>query len=312
MKIVNFALYTSVRSVRGFGTRRSIILHLTDDAENSGLGEVAPLKGRSIESFDESLQALLEVRKRLLCSDFSPFPLPPSVLFGLNSALLDLSNSQDKIEFETCHLAYVNDKIIKGIENVKIKASECPIETDAYIRIWIASGAKVRVDVNAKWDFDSTVEFANKFSRDEIIYLEDPVEMCEINYFTEKCQIPVAIDCALRSVPIKNVLSKKIAYVVLKPSILGGTDQCREIVKAANDSGIKCVFSSSYETVIGLSHVVRMGKSLGTSMPFGVDTIKLFDKSPKSKCSSEASFIKGLVKPFNTEDLINNELLSYS
>ena len=67
-----------------------------------------------------------------------------------------------------------------------------------------------------------------------------------------------------------------IETIVLKPTILGGIEKIRHMIKEAKKAAIKTVISSSFETSIGIKTLSNIAATIGHGSPAGLDTIKLF------------------------------------
>ncbi len=307
MKISQFFIYTTLRLNKKLGKRQSLIVHLVDENGKSGVGEIAPLPGRSIESFDEALSHTVRIKEKMLSGN--PFLLisPPSVMFGIDSALCDLNNNQNETTFEKTTLSFEGDPIETGIKDVKVKASDSQKETYERIRKWLDSGSKVRLDVNTKWSVPTTIDFVNRFNKNEILYIEDPVPYKSLDYFIVNTDVAIALDEVVSTNPIESLLKHdRVGYIIIKPTLIGGTAQCQNIVLQARKHNKTVVFSSAFESVIGLSHIVRMGKTLGCSSPFGVDTLKYFSNG---FFPGENQFQNGSIIRFDIEGLKRNEML---
>ena len=53
-----------------------------------------------------------------------------------------------------------------------------------------------------------------------------------------------------------------LAAVVIKPTLVGGIRRIRDLVKEASLSGVRTVFSSAFESQIGVSLIARMSTEL--------------------------------------------------
>lgn len=299
MKFTRFYLHHVKSHLSEYGNRESLLLRLEDDQGRCGLGEIAPLPGRSVET-------LAEVKKIVQGNFFSsslPSALPPSVAFGLSSALDDLTSSVHPFSFARTHLSFEGEKARSGIADVKIKASSSLDESERRTRSWLQAGAKVRVDVHGQWTEEECIDFCNRFTPCELEYIEDPGPLRSLSYFVQKTTIPIAIDYAASRVPLESFIDEpRITHVIIKPSLFGGEEVCRQLVHKIYARNKQVVFSSLYETVVGLSHIVRLGKRLGITAPFGVDTLKLF---PMISTKQELAFQQGEIIP-------DHDVLPYS
>ncbi len=287
MRIIDFELRLSTRNLKEWGIKKSLLIRLMDEHGAVGFGEIAPLPGRSIETFDEVQKTTIEMGKGLLKGNFQLFPLPPSILFGFSSALNDLAERPASSSFTMTHLSFENEPPLDRFLHVKIKASPSVEETEERIRGWLKFGAKVRVDINEKWDLGELIAFVNRFEMGELLYVEDPVPFRLLDYFASQTHVSIAIDKTLGIVPLDIILAKKsVTHLIIKPTLIGGQRQCYEIAAKAIQANKQVVYSSAMEGLVGLSHIVRMGGE----NPFGVDTLKRFEDNP---LPGEESFNQG-------------------
>jgi len=102
---------------RGVYTRREVWFLFLTDGINTGIGECAPLPNLSVES-PEKMNAKLQQ----VCDDiasFIQFPEAlqnwPSILFGLETALLDLQNGGEQILFPSAFTSGEKGILINGL-----------------------------------------------------------------------------------------------------------------------------------------------------------------------------------------------------
>lgn len=308
MRIKQFIIYSVVRHMRPIKSKQSYIIRLVDDQGKSGLGEVAPLEGRSIESMEEALDCILAVKAQMTEGTFNPFPLPPSVMFGLSSALADLNTELEPFSFPMTTLSFPDEPYVEGIRDVKVKASSSLDETEKRVRSYLSCDCKVRVDINHKWSVDDAIAFVNRFDRGDLFYVEDPVNLSVLPYFIEHTDVAIALDEFVHLNPIESlVVHDRVTHIIIKPSLVGGIEQCRKICEVAKEGGKEVVFSSAFESGIGLAHIVRIAQLLGYKGPHGVDTLKY---CTDGLFPGEDTFCKGMCSPFNIEALENNGILS--
>ena len=95
----------------------------------------------------------------------------------------------------------------------------------------------------------------------------------DIEPFYKEAGVMYAIDQFLSFQPperMKNLVG--LHTIIVKPSLVGGIHECRELQKAF--SGIPITFSSLYETKVGINHIKLISKILCGDAPVGVDTLK--------------------------------------
>ena len=308
MKIKKFIVYSTLRRVEHLGKKQSYIVRLVNDEGKSGLGEVCPLEGRSIESAEEALDALMSVRSAMIEGTLDPRPLPPSVMFGLTSALDDLRCESEDFSFSFTNLSLKNDPVEKGALHAKVKVSDCLVETKNRIDGYLLQNTKVRVDMNHKFSVEEVIEFVNSFAPGKLLYIEDPVPIGSLPYFIENTHVPIALDETVAINPIQSLLvHDRVTHIVVKPTLIGGMEQCRKIVDTSKAAGKKVVFSSTFESGIGLTHVLRLARFLRVEEPYGVDTIKYFIDG---YFPGEDSLRLGVALPFDVRALEESGILS--
>jgi O-succinylbenzoate synthase len=285
MKLKSFEIYTySKNTTLGFD-RKGIYIRIQDSDGNEGVGEIAPLEKRSVESFESSLFSILNIRKKFLAKDLTEASYPPSVIFGLEMALTSLSCSiRDEIKFKL-----YSDKIkLKGLtveEGIRICKER------------LKSNTKIRVDMNESFSLDDAIRFAKAFDKEDFLYIEEPTEsLNDLVSFYEETNFPYAIDEKLVNHPIERVQNLKgLTHLIIKPTILGGEKGSKEIIEKT--AHLKHVFSSSYETEVGLLHIARIASTLSPNEAVGIDTLKIFKEKhnffdPKSELLKPDYFSK--------------------
>ncbi len=268
MKLANFEIYTyDFPTNLGF-QRKGLLVRLVETNGKEGAGEIAPLPGRSIETLEEALAALKEIRTRFLTGDFTPASFPPSVLFGMEMALSDLLFPQD-VEPE-----------IKKYHN-KLKMKDLSV-SDA-VKICKLQTRLLRLDLNSKWDLAKTLEFCSHFKPEDFLYIEDPVSnFTDLEKFYKETRIPYALDEYLTYHPLERVLPLQgLTHLIIKPTLHGGLTQCRAIASASKEKTL--IFSSTYETPIGLRHIERIASKLSPNQHHGLATESIFAPPHKIK-----------------------------
>jgi len=299
MKIKEIQLYTySIPTDLFLRLRRGIIVVIMDEEGRRGVGEIAPLPGWSDESFDEALSFTKKLKAKILTKDFEPVPFPPSVMFGMESALNQLRSPLDEdLHFSLTKLLCSPEEHLERLleaklpleGSLKVKLGEYKVPQairlmekllDCNIKSKLPKTTNgeettIRVDLNRKWTLSLSVEFCRHFQSEDIFYLEDPTTIfSDLEKFYDQTGFSYALDEYLLMHPIERLRELRgLSYFVIKPTLHGGLTQCRQIVKGARE--IPCTFSSSYETSIGLSHIIRIAKELSPDIPHGIDTLSL-------------------------------------
>jgi O-succinylbenzoate synthase len=261
MKLANFEIYAyNFPTTLGFN-RKGFIVRLIDESGKEGAGEIAPLPGRSIETLDQALAAIKQIRMRFLTGDFSPAFFPPSVMFGMEMALS---------EFLFPDLEPIQTQVYRN----KLKLKDLSV-LDA-VKICKAQSKPLRIDLNSQWELTKTIEFCSHFKPEDFIYIEDPVSLfTDLEKFYDQTGIPYALDEYLSHHPLERILSLPgLTHLIIKPTLHGGLTRCKAIQKASNNKTL--IFSSAYETPIGLAHIARIAASLSPKQSHGLATESIF------------------------------------
>lgn len=292
---------------RGVYTTRKIWLVHLSDGELEGIGECAPLPDLSCDAMsDEAYEAKLNHFCQDLCQtgaiDEDAMRDYPSMLFGLETALLDLQNkllipnSKFSILFDTPFsrgeegipinglvwmgnheemLQRLEEKLEKGFRCVKLKigAIDFDQELDLIKRIrdrFSFHEVELRLDANGAFEYEEALYKLELLSQYNIHSIEQPIKQGQWAYMAELCRespLPIALDEELIGVndpEMKHHMLNiiKPRYIILKPSLHGGMLGCREWIQAANDLGIGSWITSALESNIGLNAIAQFASDV--------------------------------------------------
>lgn len=226
-------------------------------------GEIAPLPGFSHETLEEALEDLEQQRLPSVQFGFAclnkPFPkkCPPILINALASS------------FEEVELA-----VSSRFRTVKIKATT-PEETLLLISRIKQFGLTLRIDVNRQWNFSQALDFFKNLEPGSVEYIEEPLEHPEGIF--ELPTHPLALDeTLLQDNAEKFCKAKNVLALILKPTLLGNKINLFLPMKK------KKIFSSSFETSIGLLHIAEMQARYAPEHAAGLDTVRFF-KTPEKK-----------------------------
>ena len=209
-------------------SRNGFIIKITDENNFVGYGEVAPLPGFSVETFE---QIEIELNKLYysiigkaakkeefdLSSELSAISHLPSLLFGVEQAIisllikrgeLDSILSKDKtiavaglvgIKSKEEILKNVDDLLADDFKTIKIKLGNNSVEEDIKLVKEICNriddSIKIRLDINGKWSYQQAEFAVNNFPIDKIEFIEQPVNgINEIVMLSDFSPIPIAVD----------------------------------------------------------------------------------------------------------------------
>lgn len=275
--------------------REGFVVELALDGD-TGLGEVAPLAGFSIETMDEAYSQLVEqlaLWQQGVELNFDG--LYPSVAFGLSMAQMELMQqlpqhgvyqaaplcSGDPDELIPKLNAMSGQKVAK----IKVGLYE-PIRDGMLVSLFLESipDLTLRLDANRAWSAEKAQQFAKKIApslRGRIAFIEEPCQVPGDSFsFAIDTGIAIAWDetlqHAIRRDDFKLEDLNGAKAIVIKPTLLGSVERCIALIQRAKELGIKAVVSSSIESSLGLTQLARLAYwQLPDEIP-GLDTVGLF------------------------------------
>lgn len=301
---------------RGVYTTRKMWLVSLSDGNRTGVGECAPLPDLSCDALpDELYVSKLNVFCRDLCEtgeiDVEALRDYPSMLFGLETALLNLRNGEKL--FDTAFsrgeegipinglvwmgnydemLQRMEEKLEKGFRCVKLKigAIDFEQELDLIKRIrdrFSFHEVELRLDANGAFKYEEALYKLELLSQYAIHSIEQPIRQGQWAYMAELCRespLPIALDEELIGVNdpemkthMLNIIKPR--YIILKPSLHGGMAGCREWIDAARELGVGSWITSALESNIGLNAIAQYASDVygpQITMPQGLGTGQLF------------------------------------
>ena len=297
--------------------RKGLIISLQSSSGHTGFGDAAPYPELSSETYEEVLSAIenIDVNFKIDLSDienslddfFAPINNLPSLRHGIEQAFLNLISKEKNIYLnQILHrtskkeikvnavigllpaketLEAVIKYIEQGFHTIKLKAGRDSFTEDFEIikavRDNCSEEIKIRVDVNGKWNFDEAVYNLRNLEPLNLEYVEQPVNSIqELVQLSAKTGVPIAADESLRTMEdaSKIIQQKAAGYLILKPMLLGGVIQSLKIIKLAEENGIKCIITSSFESVIGRSFASFIASLTDYDLAHGLSTGCYFEK----------------------------------
>jgi o-succinylbenzoate synthase len=279
-----------------------------------GVGECSVIPGLSPDySDDTQFESVLTK----LCGDpqsflFSPEKLAnyPSILFGLETAVIDLMNGSSGILFPSEFTAgkrgipinglvwmgdpedmqeQIESKLAAGFTCIKMKVGAIDFEEE--IRLlksirdrYSKEQITIRVDANGAFTETEALEKLGRLAELDIHSIEQPLAAGQNDAYERLCAstpVPIALDESLigiHSIADKLGLLRKIKpqFIILKPSLHGGLKGTREWIHVANQLGIPFWITSALESNIGLNAIAQFTATLNPTLPQGLGTGGLF------------------------------------
>ncbi len=301
---------------RGVYTTRKVWLVRLSDGEREGVGECAPLPDLSCDAMDdEEYRSILNRVCEEFCQrqelDNDSWRQYPSMLFGLETAWLNMTNGD--MLFDTAFsrgevgipinglvwmgsyeemLKRMEEKLEKGFRCVKLKigAIDFDQELDLVKRIrerFSHHEVELRLDANGAFKYEEALYKLELLSQYAIHSIEQPIRQGQWAYMAELCRespLPIALDEELIGVNdpemkrhMLNIIKPR--YIILKPSLHGGMQGCREWIETAKDMGIGSWITSALESNIGLNAIAQFASDVygdHIMMPQGLGTGQLF------------------------------------
>lgn len=284
-------------------TRSGILIQLTDEVGRSGWGDIAPLPGWSYETLEEvmeaveTLEALLQHQEAILNGLFDS--LPPSALFGVESALLDLREPLAPFSVPSAALLMgtfaeiekqAEARAKEGFSHAKLKIGNLtPKEARALIDT-LKHTFRLRIDVNRSWDTKTALRFFESFEPHTFDYVEEPLQdPGDLPHFP----LPLALDESLPLIRDFATLPT-LKAIICKPTLHGGLTACRRLQELANTHHLSLILSSAFESDIGLAAIASLAFRLKLPDPIGLGTYPFLTKPlrPDLFSFSQGTFCK--------------------
>lgn len=280
------------------------------------MGECAPLPDLSCDARPEYATTLAQLCRMIELTgnvNYDMLRPYPSILFGIETALLDLEHGGNGFLFDTPFtrgeegiringlvwmgnfdemLARLEEKMKAGFHCVKLKIGAIDfnreIELVRHIRSAFSKDQiELRVDANGGFTYEDAPKRLEQLAYYDIHSIEQPIRQHQWARMAELCAsspIPIALDEELIGVnmtQMKQDLLDRIRpqYIILKPSLHGGMRGTREWIDLANARGIGSWITSALESNVGLNAVAQLAADIygpNIRMPQGLGTGQLF------------------------------------
>jgi o-succinylbenzoate synthase len=288
-----------------------------------GIGECSTIPDLSIDPVDSYNDKLEEVC-RLLNEGYNPgsidLSLFPSIAFGLETALLDLAANGSKCLFPSAFTQgeadiainglvwmgdkgfmqnQISEKIAAGYHCIKLKVGALDFETELEIisgirKQFSPEDIELRLDANGGFTPTNALEKLEKLAAFHIHSIEQPIRQKQFEAMATLCQqspIPIVLDEELIGVKPadKEFILEKIkpAYIILKPSLVGGFRQSEDWIRLAEKHDIAWWITSALEANIGLNAIAQWTYTLNSQLPQGLGTGQLYHNNIPSPLAIE-------------------------
>lgn len=299
-----FLAVTSRDSMRNKDT---YYIKIWDDADPAtyGIGEAALFRGLSHDDRPGYEAKLAEV-----CAHPEgnhSLTEWPSIQMGLDCALRDLSNGGVRILYPTGWtegisalpinglvwmgtevemVARMREKVAQGFSCIKIKIGGIDFERELAMLgalREVAPHAELRLDANGAFSPEEALGRLERLAVFGIHSIEQPIRRGQHGEMARICRespIPIALDEELIGVDesrASELLGTILpAYIILKPTLVGGFGACDRWIDTARSLGIGWWATSALESDIGLNAIAQWTASHSTKMPQGLGTGQLY------------------------------------
>lgn len=290
-----------------------IVIHDVSGPDVFGLGECSIIPGLSIDpinTIEQELRKLCEgINQWETWFDHAAARFP-SIAFGLETALLDLQTGGKKMLFDNAFTSgnqgipinglvwmgskdfmrdQIREKIDAGFSVIKLKVGAIDFEQELDLIRSIrdefdSKTITIRLDANGAFSEEDVFKKILQLSKYQIHSIEQPIKPGQYELMYRVCRngfVPIALDEELIGVhnhELKQSLLEQIkpAYIILKPSLLGGFQQSEEWIRLAESYDIGWWATSALESNVGLNAIAQWTAAFKNLLPQGLGTGLLY------------------------------------
>jgi o-succinylbenzoate synthase len=319
---------------RPSGTSRGVLtekyswfIEVYDEVNSTvrGVGECSIIPGLSpdFKDFDAYEKKVCEVCSKVdfYLSDLSLLDSFPSILFGLETAFLDLKNGGNKIVFNNDFtqgkrripingliwmgdsnylLEQIEQKLEEGYSCLKMKIGAIDFQSELKVlesirNRYSRNEISLRVDANGAFSPSEAEDKLNELANFDIHSIEQPIEVGQWSVMKELClntKVPIALDeelIGMTQLDKKKELLETISpqFIILKPSLHGGIKGCKEWIQLSESMNIPWWMTSALESNVGLNAVAQFAGEFNNQLPQGLGTGSLYTNNMESNLRIE-------------------------
>lgn len=295
------------------------------NSEKFGIGEAGIFPGLSAEANDTFFYKLMELQANIRIGRSTDLTSFPSLQSGLEQAIRDFSGGCRGIYFDTPFVigekeipingliwmgpyqsmkAQIEKKLETGFRCIKLKIGAIDWNSEINLirqirKDYSKDKIEIRVDANGAFDMDSALVKLKMLADLEVHSIEQPIKAGSPELMAFLCSVsplPIALDEELIgkfTFEQKQKLLDEVnpAYIVLKPSLVGGYTGCEEWIRLAEQRNIGWWITSALESNIGLNGIAQWVATLSTTMPQGLGTGSLFTNNLQSPLYLNGEFL---------------------
>lgn len=281
-----------------------------DYCEDYGLKLLAVLESLEGLNFPETQTDLLDFIKINTPNDM------PSLRFGLETALLDLINGGKRLLFRNSFSqgsssipinglvwmgdqefmnVQIKDKLKAGYGCIKMKIGAINFEHELNLiekirEKYTPEEIMIRVDANGAFNKEDASSKLNELLSLGVHSIEQPVMAGQTELMRSLCKeslLPIALDEELIGVISKEAMLTLLsnirpAYIILKPSLLGGFSACNDWIETAQSLNIGWWMTSMLESNVGLNAIAQFASTYPNLLHQGLGTGQLYTNNINS------------------------------
>ncbi|MDE6370361.1 MAG: o-succinylbenzoate synthase [Duncaniella sp.] len=235
----------------------------------------------------------------------------PSIRFGLETALLDLSNGGRRMihdtpwsrgkssmringliwmgDFDTMS-ARIMEKATQGFRCIKLKIGGIDFaqELELLRRIRaLVPEAEIRLDANGAFPPERAMNRLTQLAEIGIHSIEQPIRQGQWAEMARLCRntpIPIALDeelIGLNTPERRQAMMECIRpqYIILKPTLIGGMQASDEWIALARKYGAGWWATSALESNVGLNAIAQWVSTHSPALPQGLGTGQLYSNN---------------------------------
>ncbi len=309
----------------------------TENPTVIGLGECSIIPGLSPDFAD---LASYETNISVLCDQINTgdFTLEniqefypqlaefPSILFGLETAVLDLQNGGKARFYDTAFTrsessipingliwmgseefmqVQIAEKLEEGYSCIKMKIGAIDFAKEFEIlaslrKRFDASALTLRVDANGAFSPAEALDKLNRLATLDIHSIEQPIQARQWKEMASLCaetKLPIALDeelIGITGAENKRRLLETIRpqYIILKPSLHGGISGTKEWISLADSLQIPWWITSALESNVGLNAIAQFTSTYEITIPQGLGTGSLYVENTPTKLRTHGGFLE--------------------
>jgi o-succinylbenzoate synthase len=307
---------------RGVMTEKQSWIVRISDGVSQGIGEISVIEDLSPEylslaEFELTIKEfLLHLEQGWNDEVYQALQPYPSILFGIESALLDLKNGGKQIYFDNAFARgqqkipingliwmgseafmaeQITQKLAAGFTTIKMKIGAMDLDTELELlksirKNYSKEEITLRVDANGAFDEGTAAVVLQKLADLDIHSIEQPINAGNCEVMKKLCltsPTPIALDEELigiyeREEKIKLLETIQPQYIILKPSLHGGISGTKEWIALAEERNIQWWMTSALESNVGLEVICQLAGEYSNSLPQGLGTGSLYTNNSES------------------------------